>query len=385
LQAGPRDVGVVVGDFNASVEVPGAEIGPTRRYFDKSIAGTETLKHDAAKRSLAEGQIWEKFRDYMMVPFTVLEKNGWNLAYDEARVGASSKFGHLVDYMATSNSKALKLSAVERLLACKSAVPHGDGDAEVPITDHHGIKATFTLAEFSQEPQWYSGGLDGSSDPEMQIKAWLQSRARWRELHPKTKATKGQQYRIVVRSAVGFPTVRVYEAPKDDAKVLGEIPSGELASALEQRGDFIRLQWQQIQGWIGVKNMKIAPVAAPTGQGSGRPSSSGPNPPQQEPAAKAKGDAAANIKAESLKSLPPPGMTNDAVRYTVGIHQAEGFPAVRVRAAPSGESEILGEIPNGEIATCTDHNGDFIRLTWRHLDGWVGVRNTVLDTAVNMM
>eukprot|EP00931_Biecheleriopsis_adriatica_P088809 TRINITY_DN63045_c0_g1_i1.p1 TRINITY_DN63045_c0_g1~~TRINITY_DN63045_c0_g1_i1.p1 ORF type:complete len:658 (+),score=98.94 TRINITY_DN63045_c0_g1_i1:236-1975(+) len=59
------------------------------------------------------------------------------------------------------------------------------------------------------------------------------------------------------------------------------------------------------------------------------------------------------------------------------LRQSEGHPAVRVFRRPMPGDEIVGEVPSGEFATCTDINGDFYEISYGdgRVKGWVGRKN----------
>lgn len=65
---------------------------------------------------------------------------------------------------------------------------------------------------------------------------------------------------VLVAQKEGFPSVRVFEVPKAGARLLGEIPSNSKATALLEESKasmaFIKVRWQHLEGWIGVKNVK---------------------------------------------------------------------------------------------------------------------------------
>eukprot|EP00931_Biecheleriopsis_adriatica_P094029 TRINITY_DN67735_c0_g1_i1.p1 TRINITY_DN67735_c0_g1~~TRINITY_DN67735_c0_g1_i1.p1 ORF type:complete len:556 (-),score=95.02 TRINITY_DN67735_c0_g1_i1:14-1681(-) len=342
-EAGPRDAGILVGDFNAPAQVAESSC---RQYFQSKIASVPTVQTDRAAQNLSEDAAFAKFKDYMAAPFATLGDHGWKLTYDESEVGPTSTYGHLVDHMAVSDAGRIKAQRSERLLTCKTP---GE-QVPLPITDHNAVKVTFDVSGLLQDPSWYSGGPLPARDAQERIKDWATKRALRKAQRDKDKPAEshegsqpggGMQYLVVLRQADGHPTVRVHREPRAGASLIGEVPSGEFANCTEQRDDFIRVCWHDLDGWVGVKNARLAPLTAA-----------------------AEAPATSADKAEEKRA----GVTT--------VRQADGHPSVRVLARPHPGETVLGEIPSGSSAECLDHHGDFVRVRWKHLDGWVGLKNT---------
>jgi len=68
----------------------------------------------------------------------------------------------------------------------------------------------------------------------------------------------------------------------------------------------------------------------------------------------------------------------------VVVNQYEGHPAVRVFHAPRRGSEIVAEIDSGTEALCTGEWGEFVRVQWKQLEGWVGRKNVTLSTQASL-
>jgi len=125
---------------------------------------------------------------------------------------------------------------------------------------------------------------------------------------------------VVLRQAEGHPCVRIFAEPKKGATLLTEVESGEQVQLLGELCDFRKIRCKDVDGWVGVKNC-VYPIA------------------------------------------------------TVALRQFEGHPSVRVFDEPQHDSRILGEIPNSEEALVTALHGDFLKVHWGKLQGWVGKKN----------
>jgi len=334
-EAGDRDVGIIVGDFNASR----ADVtdGPMQRYFRAAIARSPSVRADAARQGLSEAAVEARFAEYMTAPFGVFAESGWTFAYNEETVGPTSVYGHLVDHMAVSSCQRARTRHAERLLTCKGTEGPAIG---VPISDHNAVKCTFDLQSLLAEPAWHSGGPLPERGALELIDLWAQRRGRRRaggEV-PRVPSTGApEQRRVLLRQAEGHASVRILAEPHPGAAVAGEVSSGELALAVDERGDFLHVRWRGLEGWVGRKNASMP-----------------------EEGGERAGDLLAGAGPE----------------YQVVVRQAEGHATVRALAEPRPGAEFIGEIPSGELAVCTDLKGDFSRVRWNQLDGWVGVKNT---------
>lgn len=137
LSKSRHDLGILVGDFNATEEYVAK--GPMQNYFMAAIAKSQGVQADASAQSLSSDELEKLFKEYLIAPFTALSASGWHLAYTEEQVGATSAFGHLIDHMATSREIP---SVAQRLIATNQKFPPSN-DTEVPITDHNAVKTTF--------------------------------------------------------------------------------------------------------------------------------------------------------------------------------------------------------------------------------------------------
>lgn len=376
-ERGARDAGIFVGDFNASAEDTRTSAeDPTVVYFNSVIWRTNTVKANAKKQGLSEEGAKKSFFEYMSAPFVVVRDHGWTFAYNEEQIGSTSTFGHLVDHMAVSDSTHISVLAKERVLTCKSppeqqAAPameqHGEPTQEHPtvlgLSDHNGVKVTFGTTGLFSESSWYAGGPPPRTSADAEIEAWAAARKRRREAQeatPKAQPKKsdtgadegadasaskhgGSHYQVLLIQADGHPAVRVIAQPTPDAQRLGEIPSSQIALCTDEKGDFLRVRWRSLDGWVGMKNAKAAPAFA------------------------------------GMPSTIPDGQGEKEVAgqdYPVVLRQADGHATVRVYTEPTTDSALVGQVPSGEQARCTDHRGDFLRICWGELEGWVGLRNT---------
>ena len=135
-------VGILVGDFNATEAY--AVNGPMKAYFKSAITKSQSVwldaKYDAVE---TEEALEEKFKRYMVSPFEALQNSGWPLVYDEKAVGATSVFGHLIDYMAVSRD--VVIDEARRVILTNQKVEGEPTDTKEPITDHNAVVATFGI------------------------------------------------------------------------------------------------------------------------------------------------------------------------------------------------------------------------------------------------
>jgi len=139
--AHPDDVGILVGDFNAT-ETYKAD-GPMSGYFKFGIAGSEGVRSDATSAGMdGLSAIEQIFKEYMVSPFRALKKCGWTFAYGD-EVGVTSAFGHLIDHMALSRKVPVKFSEIVYLTNQK--VRDAAQDTDTVITDHNAVKVAFEI------------------------------------------------------------------------------------------------------------------------------------------------------------------------------------------------------------------------------------------------
>jgi len=73
--------------------------------------------------------------------------------------------------------------------------------------------------------------------------------------HRSSAMVSQSTYRIL-RQAEGFPGVRVFDAPRADARLLGEIASGEQVQCLREQESFVEvISRSGKRGWVGIKNI----------------------------------------------------------------------------------------------------------------------------------
>ena len=135
-------VGILVGDFNATEAY--AVDGPMNAYFKYAITTSQGVWLDAKKNAVETEEALEvKFKRYMVSPFAALQDYGWPLVYDEETIGATSVFGHLIDYMAVS--RPVVIDRAQRVILTNQKVEGKPTDTEKPITDHNGVIVGFCV------------------------------------------------------------------------------------------------------------------------------------------------------------------------------------------------------------------------------------------------
>lgn len=136
------DVGILLGDFNATAEW--THNGPMHGYYKFAIANSKGVQADAAVAELGAEPLEDKFKDYMVSPFkSIGAKNGWTFAYGQNEVGATSGFGHLIDHMAMNIP--LQVLSATLIHLTNQKVGNKPKDTEIPLTDHNSVKCVFLL------------------------------------------------------------------------------------------------------------------------------------------------------------------------------------------------------------------------------------------------
>jgi len=74
----------------------------------------------------------------------------------------------------------------------------------------------------------------------------------------------GREIPVVLSQYEGHPEVRVFLTPKRNSEVVAEIDSGTEALCLGEWGEFVRIQWKQLEGWVGRKNVRFSSQASVT-------------------------------------------------------------------------------------------------------------------------
>mmetsp|Transcript_93812 Transcript_93812/g.236407 ORF Transcript_93812/g.236407 Transcript_93812/m.236407 type:complete len:180 (-) Transcript_93812:209-748(-) len=135
------DVGILVGDFNATEAYSAS--GPMNAYFKFGIAGSEGVWSDAESVGISTQEDLESsFKTYMVSPFKALKEFGWTLAYGE-EVGVTSAFGHLIDHMALS--RPVPVESAEVIYLTNQKVKGKSADTDVVVTDHNAVKVSFQI------------------------------------------------------------------------------------------------------------------------------------------------------------------------------------------------------------------------------------------------
>jgi len=135
------DIGILVGDFNATTEYHAA--GPMAGYFKGAIANSSGVQADASAKELQPEELENAFQEYMTSPFKSIASHKWMMAYDQAAVGVTSSFGHLIDHMALS--RPLKKVCAEVLHLTNQKFGNQPSDTDLPLTDHNAVKAVFSI------------------------------------------------------------------------------------------------------------------------------------------------------------------------------------------------------------------------------------------------
>merc|ERR1712144_98766 len=104
-------------------------------YFKSAIAGSPGVQEDADAAALCGDELEHHFKEYMISPFTAMMQHKWMLSYDQATVGVTSGFGHLIDHMATS--RAVKSATAEVIYLTNQKFGNKPKDTDLPLTDHN--------------------------------------------------------------------------------------------------------------------------------------------------------------------------------------------------------------------------------------------------------
>jgi len=136
------DVGILLGDFNATADYVAG--GPMSGYFKASIAGSQGVQADAAAGNVTEEDLENHFKQYMISPFTAINKHGWSFAYG-SEVGVSSGFGHLIDHMAMS--RPLEVASSKLIYLTNQKFGNKPPDTDLPLTDHNSVKTVFLIPD----------------------------------------------------------------------------------------------------------------------------------------------------------------------------------------------------------------------------------------------
>jgi endonuclease/exonuclease/phosphatase family metal-dependent hydrolase len=138
---GTKDVGILVGDFNATQEY--AAGGPMAGYFKASIANSEGVQQDQSVDGVDDAGLEEKFKNYMVSPFAAIQKHGWTFAYTQEQVGVTSGFGHLIDHMAVSRPLPVKSTRV--IFLTNQKFGKKEKDTDLVLTDHNSVQTCFII------------------------------------------------------------------------------------------------------------------------------------------------------------------------------------------------------------------------------------------------
>lgn len=197
-RAKPGDVCCLVGDFNATTKY--RKHGPMHQYFVNSLQPSRGVQADATLYNIMEDDLEPRFENYMVSPFSALQRSGWTLAYNEKDVGSTSAYGHVVDYMATSCRVPLKSETITTTNQRCSITGAEQSNTKVPITDHNAVKVELDLTDcFKPRPS--SSTLFGADLGVMTLNM------QYYASYPKDKAAGARRLReITGTTAVGPPS-----------------------------------------------------------------------------------------------------------------------------------------------------------------------------------
>merc|ERR1712217_169825 len=115
-------------------------------YFKASIAGSPGVQADAAAKAV-QANLEDHFKEYMISPFTAINKRGWFFVYG-SEIGVTSGFGHLIDHMVT-NRPIMSSATVTYLTNQKFG--NKPPDTKLPLTDHNSVRAAFVIPADEKE------------------------------------------------------------------------------------------------------------------------------------------------------------------------------------------------------------------------------------------
>jgi hypothetical protein len=103
---------------------------------------------NVTKKRGAATQLEDIFKEYMISPFTAINKRGWSFAYDRQHVGYTSGFGHTIDHMAMS--RPLLVRSAEVIYLTNQKFGKTTNDTELPLSDHNSVKMVISVAHPNQ-------------------------------------------------------------------------------------------------------------------------------------------------------------------------------------------------------------------------------------------
>jgi len=159
-------------------------------------------------------------------------------------------------------------------------------------------------------------------------------RVSWQKVDGWVGAKNTRKAQVEMRHPEGYPTVRVYSTPGSGAAVVAEIPCGEIARCIDYRDSFMRVSYQSIEGWVGLKNTRVVSggsgASVTNGQGGAHSA--------DEEADKAK-EAVHTLRLQMQKHL------EEGWSQTAKVEQLQRWRAEAQEAASKGGDEWLQMVP----------------------------------------
>ena len=128
------DIIIFMGDFNAT---PNYTNPSMVSYWKHVISNNEGVRKDAIKFNIKDDtELESKFMEHMIGPLRVLEVKGWYMLYNEEDVGATSAFGHCIDWMASNKPIPVK---IKKMILCKQMFDKNAEKPDIVLTDHNPV------------------------------------------------------------------------------------------------------------------------------------------------------------------------------------------------------------------------------------------------------
>jgi len=182
---------------------------------------------------------------------------------------------------------------------------------------------------------------------------------------------------VLLRPADGRSSLPVWAAPHPTSAMVGTTPSGEEALCVLEAGEYLRVQSRDLDGWVMRKDV----VFLSESEGGDEDDESAVSCPLAVKHSSRKNLCDRRTSATAEEVLEPQDIghkpaaaiaaTSTARDGRVLLRQAEGRPSVLVRAWQKRDAVLVGEIPSGQLAQCLGKSGNFLKVRWHGLEGWV--------------
>lgn len=194
----------------------------------------------------------------------------------------------------------------------------------------------------------------------------------------------------LVQQAEGHQAVRIFEKPVEGAGalVIGEVPSGTLVRCSDRdvRLPFFKVQWQELNGWVGVKN--VSWVQTQISQSEGDTASIAETPGEPPPAKTSASSRKAGVCDSSwswarLFCGSAAAVERESSSYTAG-HDTSGTPSAKVRAAEAKQDfnlQVVNSKPVVPFSAVDPRDEALIRLAERMITHCTFLELTVLSPA----